>query len=216
VSLRHGVHQRGAERAPGAAGIGSAARLGNTARMLELNRETLASPLGKIVLLSDRSGHVRALDWFDCRERMHDLLDRHYGRGGWAVSAAAEPASSALQALRAYFGGALDALDGLHWSTAGSPFQRQVWAALCSIPAGQTQGYGELAERIGQPGKARAIGLAVGANPISLILPCHRVVGSGGQLTGYAGGIERKRWLLEHEGVLLRLPSGASGRATRL
>ena len=184
--------------------------------MLELTRETLASPLGKIVLLSDHSGLARALDWIDCRERMHGLLDRHYGRGRWVVSDATAPASPSLTALRAYFRGALDALAGLRWSTAGSPFQQQVWAALCSIPPGHTQGYGEFAERIGQPGKARAIGLAVGANPISLILPCHRVVGSGGQLTGYAGGIERKRWLLEHEGVLLRLPSGASGRATRL
>jgi len=81
----------------------------------------------------------------------------------------------------------------------GTPFQRAVWTALRSIPAGATMTYGELATRIGAPGASRAVGLANNRNPIGLVVPCHRVIGANGALTGYAGGLERKRWLLEHE-----------------
>jgi len=186
--------------------------------MLELTLHTFACPLGKILLLTDAEARVRALDWFDCEQRMRRLLDRHYGRAGWLIAAAAAraPAPVALQALAGYFGGALQALDTLPVATAGTPFQQQVWAALRGIGVGRTLSYGAFAAKLCTPGAARALGLAVGANPISLILPCHRVVGSSGQLTGYAGGIERKRWLLEHEQVLPRLAHGASGRATRV
>ena len=84
----------------------------------------------------------------------------------------------------------------------GTEFQKKVWQALKNIPKGETLTYGQLAEQIGAPNAVRALGVAIGRNPISIIIPCHRVIGSSGLLTGYAGGVDRKRWLLEHEGVL--------------
>ncbi len=87
----------------------------------------------------------------------------------------------------------------------GTDFQRRVWAALREIPSGTTRTYGDIAAELGEPGAARAVGLANGANPVAIVVPCHRVIGSAGALTGFGGGLERKRWLLEHEGVLLAL-----------
>jgi methylated-DNA-[protein]-cysteine S-methyltransferase len=104
--------------------------------------------------------------------------------------------------LSAYFAGELSALAGLTVLTGGTPFQRQVWAALRKIPIGKTTSYGALAQRIGRPNAIRAVGLANGANPVGVVIPCHRVIGADGSLTGYAGGLERKRWMLEHEGAL--------------
>src|SRR5690606_4692756 len=104
-------------------------------------------------------------------------------------------------AVSAYFGGDLTALDGLTVQTGGTDFQRSVWTALRAIPAGQTRSYGQLAAAIGSPKAVRAAGLANGQNPIAVIVPCHRVIGANGTLTGYAGGLERKRWLLAHEGA---------------
>ncbi len=100
--------------------------------------------------------------------------------------------------LEAYFSGQLRTFS-LRLDGAGTDFQRAVWKALCDIPYGETINYGELAKRIGNPRASRAVGLANGKNPISIIVPCHRVIGANGSLTGYSGGIERKRWLLEHE-----------------
>ncbi|WP_435174002.1 methylated-DNA--[protein]-cysteine S-methyltransferase [Actinacidiphila sp. bgisy145] len=100
--------------------------------------------------------------------------------------------------LAAYFDGDLSAFD-LPLNMAGTPFQKRVWAALCDIPYGQTATYGELAAAMGHPTASRAVGLANGKNPISIIVPCHRVVGSDGSLTGYGGGLTRKRWLLDLE-----------------
>ena len=106
------------------------------------------------------------------------------------------------EAVLDYFGGEVEALKRIPWTTGGTAFQRRVWAALTEIPAGRTETYGQLAARIGAPTAVRAVGLANGANPVGVIVPCHRVVGSSGKLTGYAGGLERKKWLLEHEGAL--------------
>ncbi|HVY26016.1 MAG TPA: methylated-DNA--[protein]-cysteine S-methyltransferase [Polyangiaceae bacterium] len=100
--------------------------------------------------------------------------------------------------LQAYFAGKLQQFD-VSLASDGSPFQRTVWKALCKIPFGETESYGGLARRIGNPAASRAVGLANGKNPIGIIVPCHRVVGANGSLTGYGGGIERKKWLLEHE-----------------
>jgi methylated-DNA-[protein]-cysteine S-methyltransferase len=102
--------------------------------------------------------------------------------------------------VRDYLGGDLDALAPVVVETGGTPFQRSVWTALRDIPPGTTVSYRELARTIGSPAAVRAVGAANGANPISIVIPCHRVIGSDGSLTGYAGGMERKRWLLEHEG----------------
>jgi methylated-DNA-[protein]-cysteine S-methyltransferase len=107
--------------------------------------------------------------------------------------------------MRAYFKGDIAAIDRLPVDdTVGTPFQRSIWRALRRIPKGKTISYAELARRIGKPRAVRAAGLANGQNPISIVVPCHRVIGSNGTLTGYGGGIERKRWLLEHEGALAR------------
>ena len=107
-----------------------------------------------------------------------------------------------LARLAAYFDGDLGALDGIPVALAcGTPFQRQVWLTLREIPAGVTWSYAELARRIGRPSAIRAVGAANGANPVPIVLPCHRVIGTNGSLVGYGGGLDRKRWLLAHEGV---------------
>jgi methylated-DNA-[protein]-cysteine S-methyltransferase len=107
-------------------------------------------------------------------------------------------------AFVAYFAGDRNALASVAWEGAGTAFQRQVWAALCLIPAGETWSYARLAEHIGRPTAVRAVGLANGSNPVALVVPCHRVIGSNGSLTGYGGGLHRKRWLLRHEGAPFR------------
>ena len=166
---------------------------------LQLHRETLASPIGEVVVLTDEAGRLRAVDFADHAARMTTLLDRHYGRGGWFATEAETPSSAAHAALSAYFAGDLGALDGIETATGGTPFQREVWTALRRIAPGQTTSYGALALALGRPKAVRAVGAANGANPVSLVAPCHRVVGGGGALTGYAGGLDRKSWLLEHE-----------------
>ena len=160
----------------------------------------LPSPIGVMLVITDSAGVLRALDWEDHAARMHALLRRQYGPG-LALGEGAAPAAL-RQALADYFDGALAALDALPVATAGTQFQRQVWAALRQIPAGTTESYGALAKRIGRPASVRAVGAANGANPVSLVLPCHRVIGADDTLTGYGGGLERKRWLLAHEGAL--------------
>ena len=109
-----------------------------------------------------------------------------------------EPFTAAADQLDAYFAGTLTTFD-LPLAPHGSHFQQRVWAALCEIPYGETESYGELAERIGSPGGARAVGLANGKNPIGIVIPCHRVVGANGALTGYGGGLDRKKQLLDLE-----------------
>ena len=104
-----------------------------------------------------------------------------------------------MAAVLAYFDGDMAAFDPLVCDGEGTDFQRAVWRALRDIPVGETTSYGELARRIGAPKAVRAVGAANGANPIAIVVPCHRVVGSNGSLTGYGGGLDRKRWLLAHE-----------------
>jgi methylated-DNA-[protein]-cysteine S-methyltransferase len=106
--------------------------------------------------------------------------------------------------LDRYFGGETSAIDSLAVELKGTPFQQTVWTALRHIPCGTTISYAELARRIGEPSAVRAVGTANGANPVAVIVPCHRVIGSNGTLTGYGGGLDRKAWLLTHEGVLAR------------
>lgn len=160
--------------------------------------ETLATPIGTLIVISDEEGHLRAVDWADFEDRMRRLLARHYGTHGTILTPAVEPSRHA-SALSAYFDGNLHAIDSLLTATAGTPFQKRIWKALRDIPAGHTVSYGDLASRIGQPTAVRAVGLANGANPVSIVVPCHRVIGADGSLTGYGGGLNRKRWLLNHE-----------------
>lgn len=117
---------------------------------------------------------------------------------GEAVQSASNPAG-AVTALASYFAGDLAAIDDLAVELRGTPFQQRVWERLRSVRAGTTATYGEIARSIGTPAAVRAVGAANGANPVALIVPCHRIIGSGGQLTGYGGGLEVKRWLLAHE-----------------
>jgi methylated-DNA-[protein]-cysteine S-methyltransferase len=152
------------------------------------------------VSLAAAGGALRALD-FCLPGALEERLRRAVGPAA-RVRAARDPHGLAAR-LRAYLDGDLAALAGAPVEPAcaggGTPFQRRVWAALREIPAGATTTYGALAARLGVPGAARAVGLANGRNPVAIAVPCHRVVGAGGALTGYAGGLERKRWLLAHE-----------------
>ena len=163
-----------------------------------LTLDRVATPVGEVLLVTDGAGAVRALDFADYEARMNRLLERH--APGASLTAGAAP-GSVRAAVERYFAGDVLALDGLTVTTGGTDFQRSVWKALRAIPAGETRTYGQLAAAIGSPKAVRAVGLANGQNPVALIVPCHRVIGANGTLTGYAGGLERKRWLLQHEGI---------------
>ncbi len=158
--------------------------------------DRIETPVGTVLIVTDADGAVRALDFSDYEPRMMRLLARHYGQVQLTPGVVPEVVRTAVAA---YFEGDARALDGLTVATGGTDFQREVWAALRAIPAGETRSYGQLAQAIGRPKAVRAVGLANGANPVGIIVPCHRVVGANGTLTGYAGGLERKRWLLAHE-----------------
>ncbi|MGE3841543.1 MAG: methylated-DNA--[protein]-cysteine S-methyltransferase [Vicinamibacterales bacterium] len=162
--------------------------------------ERLQTPIGELILVTDETDRVRALEWEDLEPRLQRLLRLHYGRPEAPLTARAAP-SLAWRALQEYFEGQLERIDAVPVATGGTPFQRMVWTALRTIPAGHTMSYSELAIQIGRPAAVRAVGLANGANPIGVIVPCHRVVGRNAALTGYAGGLERKAWLLAHEGA---------------
>jgi methylated-DNA-[protein]-cysteine S-methyltransferase len=158
--------------------------------------DRVPSPLGRLFIVHDADGHLRALDFPDYEPRLHRLLRLHYG----AFDPTPSPAPRAtVRALDAFFAGDLEAIDTLPVRTGGTEFQRRVWAALRRIPAGTTISYGQLAATIGRSDAVRAVGLANGANPVAVVVPCHRVIGTDGGLTGYGGGIERKSWLLTHE-----------------
>ena len=160
--------------------------------------ERLDTPTGVMLLVVDETGALRAADWENKEARMHRFLRLHYGEGVTLVPTSGSAAGAAFQR---YFAGDLTALGGLKMETAGTPFQRSVWAALRTIPAGKAVTYGALATQIGKPSAVRAVGLANGSNPIAIATPCHRVIGSNGTLTGFGGGLDRKAWLLTHEGV---------------
>lgn len=167
--------------------------------LLALTLERIATPIGTMLVLTDDETRLRALDWDDYEDRLNRLLLLHYGTN-FTVSEARHP-SPARPALDAYFDGNLTAIDKLAVETAGTPFQRAVWAALRQIPVGTTTTYGALANMIDRPKAVRAVGAANGANPIGIVVPCHRVIGANASLTGYGGGLRRKQWLLGHEGV---------------
>jgi methylated-DNA-[protein]-cysteine S-methyltransferase len=171
---------------------------------LTLLVDRLQTPIGELLIVADSAGKLRTIDWTDHEARMRRLLDRYYGKGGYALQSARDP-GGLTSAMRDYFKGDIGAIDRLPVDdTVGTPFQRSVWRALRKIKSGKTISYAELARRIGKPKAVRAAGLANGQNPISIVVPCHRVIGSNGTLTGYGGGLPRKKWLLEHEGALAR------------
>jgi methylated-DNA-[protein]-cysteine S-methyltransferase len=166
--------------------------------IMQIFVSALASPLGDMLLVTESQQTVRALDFADHQARLKRGLREHYG----SVEAAEAPAPAGIaDAIDRYFAGELTALDAVQTETAGSELQRRVWAALRRLPAGTTTSYGKLARELGfdDPRAAIDIGAAIGANPIAIIVPCHRVIASNGDLKGYAWGLHRKRWLLEHE-----------------
>ena len=168
------------------------------AEPLVLLIDRIRTPIGELGIVADEDGALRAVEWTDHDDRMHHSLRLHYGADGYSLKAARNPAGLG-RALRAYFDCELRAIDALKVATGGTDFQKSVWKALRSIPCGETISYAMLAERVGRPKAVRAVGHANGDNPISVVVPCHRVIGTNGSLTGYGGGIERKRWLLAHE-----------------
>ena len=162
--------------------------------------DRLATPIGTALLVTDDAGVLRALDWEDYELRMKDLLRRQCGD---VVLQDRQAPATLLKALTGYFKGDLDRLSDIPWRVAGTPFQQKVWSALPGIPAGRTMSYGAMAAQLQAPKAMRAVGHANGANPISVVLPCHRLIGSDGTLVKYGGGLMRKRWLLRHEGVVV-------------
>ena len=167
--------------------------------------DRLTTPIGTALLVTDADGVLRALDWEGHERRMKELLRRHYGA---AVLRDARASDAIKAALAGYLEGDLDALATIEWRVGGTGFQRMVWTALTTIPAGTTMSYGALAAQLGMPRAVRAVGHANGANPLGIVVPCHRLIGAGGSLVKYGGGLERKRWLLQHEGVVLKPASG--------
>jgi methylated-DNA-[protein]-cysteine S-methyltransferase len=166
--------------------------------VLQLLMDRISTPIGELLIVADQKGNLRSVDWTDYEARMRRLLRLHYGENGFRLEPARNP-NGLTSAIKRYFAGELAAIDILPVQTAGTPFQREVWRALRKIPCGVTLSYTKLAGQIGRPAAVRAVGLANGSNPVGIVVPCHRVIGSNGSLTGYGGGIERKRWLLEHE-----------------
>ena len=163
--------------------------------------DRLDTPIGVALVETDADGMLRAFDWEDHAARVRGLLRLQYG----AVELKEARAPGAIRsALSGYFKGDLDALRTIDWRIAGTPFQQKVWNALPKIPAGTTMTYGALATRLGSPNAMRAVGHANGSNPISVVIPCHRLIGANGALIKYGSGLERKRWLLAHEGVAVK------------
>jgi methylated-DNA-[protein]-cysteine S-methyltransferase len=167
---------------------------------LHFQLERVATPIGVMLIITDDEQRLRALDWEDYEARMQQLLRLHYGADAVSLSDRRNP-SGPRRVLDAYLAGEIRAIDAIPVETRGTEFQRRVWAALRDIPPGQTVSYGALAATIGKPSAVRAVGAANGANPVSVVVPCHRVVGHDRSLTGYGGGLQRKQWLLQHEGV---------------
>jgi methylated-DNA-[protein]-cysteine S-methyltransferase len=160
--------------------------------------DRLATPIGAALIITDADGMLRAFDWEDHVIRIKELLRLQYG----AVELKDMRAPTAIRsALSSYFKGDLAALGAIRWRVAGTPFQQKVWNALPKIRAGTTMTYGALAASLGSPSAMRAVGHANGSNPISVVIPCHRLIAANGSLVKYGSGLERKRWLLRHEGV---------------
>lgn len=155
----------------------------------------VASPIGRIVV-AVQSGCLCALAFEESWPRKRAALERRFGDVEWRR---AKDPGGVVRALRRYFDGDLDALGAIAVDTGGTPFQRAVWTKLRKVPAGATVSYGQLARAAGYPRAVRAVGAANGSNPVGLVIPCHRVIGTSGKLVGYGGGLHRKEWLLAHE-----------------
>jgi methylated-DNA-[protein]-cysteine S-methyltransferase len=158
--------------------------------------DEVKTPLGILQLVMDELGRLRLVGWYDGQDRYYGTLKRWHGDIQLTKK---KNAFGRSDALRAYFDGDVRIVETLPVASEGTDFQKKVWKALRKIPAGETWSYGQLARHIGDPTASRAVGLANGSNPIGIVVPCHRVIGANGTLTGYGGGLPRKKWLLEHE-----------------
>jgi len=167
---------------------------------MKIDTAEVPSPIGTIALCWGDEG-LCALEFEARWSRIERALARRFGEV--SLRRTADPGGVARK-LRAYFQGDLKALDEIEVDPGGTAFQREVWAALRRVPAGGTASYGDLARAIGRPKAVRAVGLANGANPVPVVVPCHRIIGADGLLTGYGGGLRRKAWLLRHEGAAFR------------
>ena len=165
---------------------------------MQLERTDLESPIGKVTIVA-RDGALCALSFGGLGRGVRRTLERRFGP---LRLRPADRKSPVVSRIEAYFRGDLGAVDDLEVDGGGTPFQRRVWQALREVPAGETASYQELAAELGRPTASRAVGSANARNPIALVVPCHRIVRSDGNLGGYAYGLTRKRWLLEHEGAL--------------
>jgi methylated-DNA-[protein]-cysteine S-methyltransferase len=183
--------------------------------IMKFNSSTIGSPLGDLLAATDQQEVLRALEFSNHKSHMLRTLRAHYGAVELVEQAPPHHLSAALER---YFGGELAALNEITTTAPGSDLQQKVWSALRAIPAGQTTSYGELARALGydDPRMAIEVGTANGANPIAIVVPCHRVIAKNGDLKGYAWGVHRKRWLLEHEGALPAQPTPASDGEARL
>jgi len=170
--------------------------------------DEIASPIGRIVIAA-RDGRLCALEF--ARTRVARQMIARYGRARLLPSR--DPFGFSAR-IRAYLAGDLAAVDNIPVETGGTEFQRRVWRALRRIPPGETLSYGALARSLGRGAAARAVGAANGRNPVSIVVPCHRLIGVDAALTGYGGGLWRKRWLLRHEGADSAPPTLAGARPT--
>jgi methylated-DNA-[protein]-cysteine S-methyltransferase len=165
--------------------------------MARVDLASVDSPIG-VLTVAARESRVCLVHFGPDSKKIRDVL------AGWypehAIEAAADP-GGVVSILARYFAGDLSSLDDVEVELHGTDFQQRVWKALRSVTAGTTSSYAELARKVGTPAAVRAVGAANGANPVAVVLPCHRIIGSNGSLTGYGGGLDRKRWLLNHEGV---------------
>jgi len=162
---------------------------------MNLRMDEIETPIGKLRLVATDDA-LCAVAFVDRWNGLQDDLQRRFA--GERLGRERNP-GGASACLEAYFAGELFALDALRVDTGGTPFQRKVWSALRDIGVGRTASYSEVAKAVGSPSAVRAVGAANGANPIPIVIPCHRVIGADGSLCGYGGGLERKRWLLRHE-----------------
>jgi methylated-DNA-[protein]-cysteine S-methyltransferase len=171
---------------------------------LDLFLDLIQTPIGPMMVVADLQGNLRAALFTSEIDVVRSQLRRLYRDKGFTLAPSLNPSGLSTRISR-YFAGELSSIDTIPVETAGTAFQRHVWLALRDIPCGTTTSYGELARRIGRPAAVRAVGSANGDNPVAVVVPCHRVIGANGSLTGYGGGIERKRWLLDHENRPTRL-----------
>jgi methylated-DNA-[protein]-cysteine S-methyltransferase len=160
--------------------------------------DRLQTPVGTMILAADPEGRLRTALFAEDEEIVRHHLGLQCGRNDFSLHPKENP-QGLTSTLARYFAGDLAAIDHIPVETGGTPFQRKVWQVLREIPCGTTTSYGALAKRIGHPAAVRAVGTANGANPVAVVIPCHRVIGANGSLTGYGGGIQRKQWLLDHE-----------------